>query len=274
MAKTPRLMPEHPRMFRAEVLHTRRISPSIQRVTVKGEDLHEFPWQGYDHWLRLFLRLPHQQRLRLRLPEFTGSRWWQPYLAIPEEERPHCANCTLADFRPEAAELDIDFVVHLSPAGELEGGAASWACAARPGDALALLDQGVLFDCPSDASQVLVVADEAGLPATTGILRSLPRETVGRVIQEVPTADDIRTLDAPDGVSVTWVVRDDPATVPGTGALRELLRHHRVEESGHGFVVGESALATQGRRHRHRAGLPKDRIFFSGFWRHETRQAA
>lgn len=272
MAKTPRLMPQHPRMFCAEVLRTQRMSPSIHRVTVTGADLHEFPWLGYDHWFRLFLRLPHQQRLRL--PEFTGSRWWQPYLAIPEEERPHCANYTVADFRPEAAEMDIDFVVHLSPGGETEGGAAIWACAARPGDPLALLDQGILFDCPSDASQVVVVADETGLPATTGILRSLPRETVGRVIQEVPTADDIRALDAPERVGVTWVVRDDPASVPGSGALRELLRHQRVDESGYGFVVGESTLATQGRRHLHRAGLPKERIFFSGFWRHEVRQAA
>ncbi|MGW1723508.1 siderophore-interacting protein [Streptomyces sp. NPDC002306] len=272
MAKIHRLMPQHPRMFRAEVVRTERVSPSLHRVTVTGPELSEFPWQGYDHWFRLFLRLPHQQRLRL--PEFTGSRWWQPYLAIPERERPHCANYTVADFRPEAAEMDIDFVVHRGPTGEVEGGAAVWACRARPGDALALLDQGLLFDCPPDASEVLVVADETGLPATTNILRSLPRDTVGRVIQEVPTAGDRRVVDAPPGVSVTWIVREDPTSVPGTAALGELLRHTRVDAAGYAFVVGESTLATEGRRHLHQAGLPKDRIFFSGFWKHEARQAA
>ncbi|MGW4881872.1 siderophore-interacting protein [Streptomyces sp. NPDC004262] len=267
MARKYRLMPEHPRMFHAEVARTERVSPSIQRVTVTGADLAEFTWRGYDHWFRLFLQLPHQRLLRL--PEFTGSKWWQPYLAIPEEERPHCANYTVADFRTETAEMDIDFVVHRGPTGEVEGAAAIWACDAGPGDPLAVLDQGLLFDCPAGASEVLVVADETGLPATTNIARSLPRDAVGRIIQEVPTTGDRRDLDAPDGVTVTWIVRGESTDVPGTAALAELRRHRPADASGYAFVVGESTLATEGRRHLHRAGLPKDRIFFSGFWRHE-----
>lgn len=272
MAKIHRLTPQNPRMFRAQVVRGERVSPSLHRLTVTGPDLAEFPWLGYDHWFRLFLQLPHQDRLRL--PEFTGTRWWQPYLAMPDEERPHCANYTVAGFRPEAAEMDIDFVVHRGPTGELEGRAAIWACAARPGDNLAMLDQGVLFDRPEDAAEVLVVAEETGLPATVGIVNSLPRDVVGRVIQEVPTAADIRDLDAPEGVKVTWVVRDDHAAVPGAAALAELLRHTAVHPSGYAFVVGESTLATEGRRHLHAAGLPKSRITFSGFWRHETSAAA
>ncbi len=268
MAKSRRLVPQNPRMFRARVLRSERVSPSLQRVTVGGERLGEFAWLGYDHWFRLFLRLPHQRRLRL--PEFTGSAWWQPYLAIPEEERPHCANYTVAGFRAQAAEMDIDFVVHHGPTGEIEGRAAIWACAARPGDALAVLDQGILFDCPPDASEVVVVADETGLPATAGILRSLPRETVGRVIQEVPTEGDRRPLGGPDGVAVSWIVREDRRSVPGAAALGALRRLTTADAAGYAFVVGESTLATEGRRHLHRLGLPKDRITFSGFWRHEA----
>ncbi|MFB8774606.1 siderophore-interacting protein [Streptomyces broussonetiae] len=272
MATTRPLMPHDPQLYRAEVVRSARVSPSMQRVTVTGPDLTRFPWLGYDHWFRLFLRLPHQSALRL--PEFEGTRWWQPYLAIPEDERPHCANYTVADFRSEAAEMDIDFVVHHGPAGEPEGGAAIWACRARPGDALAVLDQGLLFDRPSDASEVIVVADESGLPATTGILRSLPRDTVGRLIQEVPAAADRRPLDAPAGVTVTWVVRDTTSTVPGTAALAELRRHTTVDPAGYAYVVGESALAAEGRRHLNAAGLPKDRITFSGYWRHQSARAA
>ncbi|WP_181160657.1 siderophore-interacting protein [Streptomyces solincola] len=272
MAKIRRLTPQHPGMFRARVLRGERVTPSMHRLTVTGEDLARFPWQGYDHWFRLFLQLPHQRRLRL--PEFTGDRWWQPYLAIPEAERPHCANYSVAGFRPEAAEMDIDFVVHRGPTGEIEGRAAVWACRARPGDALAVLDQGVLFDCPPDASEVVIVADETGLPATAGILRSLPRDTVGRLIQEVPTAADRRPLDGPPGLAVTWVVRGDHRSVPGTDALGELLRLTTADRAGYAFVVGESTLATEGRRHLHRLGLPKDRITFSGFWKHEPMSRA
>ncbi|MFE9252235.1 siderophore-interacting protein [Streptomyces sp. NPDC007088] len=272
MPKNPRLTPTEPSLFRAEVLRSERVTPSMQRVTVTGADLGEFPWRGYDHWFRLFLRLPHQEEFVL--PELSGSRWWEPYLAIPEDVRPHCANYTVAGFRPEVAELDIDFVVHRGPTGEIDGAAAIWACAAEPGDPLALLDQGIVFDCPDDASEVLVVADESGLPATAGVLRSLPPDTVGRVIQEVPVAGDCRDLDAPRGVAVTWVVRGDAAAVPGAAALAELRRHQSVGESGYAFVVGESTLATEARRHLHRAGLAKNRITFSGYWKHEGAKAA
>uniref|UniRef100_A0A942T733 Siderophore-interacting protein n=1 Tax=Neobacillus citreus TaxID=2833578 RepID=A0A942T733_9BACI len=276
MAKTPRLLPENPRMFRARVLRSERYTPSMQRVTVTGDDLHEFGYLGFDHWFRLFLHLPHQPAFRL--PEFEGAGWWQPYLAMPDAERPHCANYTVAAYRllPDgSAEMDIDFVVHTDDAGELEGGAAIWACAARPGDQLAMLDQGLIFDLPEDASEVIVAAEETGLPAVVGIAASLPRDAVGHIVQEVPTRADVRELDAPDGVVVTWVVRDeqpDAHAVPGRAALDALCRIVPRDELGYAFVVGESGLATGGRRHLHRAGLPKSRITFSGFWKHEARK--
>ncbi|WP_420037141.1 siderophore-interacting protein [Streptomyces sp. cg28] len=266
MSKNPRLVPKHPGLFRGEVVRSVRFSPSIQRVTVTGDAFATFPWRGYDHWFRLFFKLPHQDSFEL--PHLSGAKWWEPYLALPEQVRPHCANYTVAGFRPESAELDIDFVVHCGPTGEAEGAAAIWACATTPGDPMALLDQGLLFDCPDDASEVLVVADESGLPAMGGVLRSLPRGTVGRVIQEIPAHGDRRELHAPDGIQVTWVVRDDAGAVPGAAALEELRRHEKVSDTGYAFVVGESTLATEGRRHLHRAGLPKDRITFSGFWKH------
>lgn len=270
MAKTPRLLPENPRLFRARVLRTHRVTPSMQRVTVTGDDLHEFPFLGFDHWFRLFTQRPDQDAFRM--PELDGRRWWPSFLAIPEDVRPHCANYTVAAFRPDVAELDIDFVVHCDRDGEPEGRAAIWACGARPGDELAMLDQGCIFDVPDDTSTVLVVAEETGLPGVVGIAASLPRDAVGRIIQEVPTIGDVRTLDAPAGVTVTWVVRDETEhDVPGRAALAELQRHVPADDRVYAFVVGESTLATEGRRHLHRAGVPKSRITFSGFWKHEAR---
>ncbi|MGN7191180.1 MULTISPECIES: siderophore-interacting protein [unclassified Curtobacterium] len=271
MAKTPRLLPENPALFRARVVRSVRHTPSIQRVTVTGADLHAFPFLGFDHWFRLFVPRPDQDGFRM--PDLDGRRWWPSFLAIPEAVRPHCANYTVAAFRPDAAELDVDFVVHCDRDGEPEGRAAIWASAARPGDELALLDQGCIFDCPPDTSEVVIAAEETGLPGVVGIAASLPRDTVGRIIQEVPTAGDVRELDAPAGVVVTWIVRDETEhDVPGHAALAELQRHVPSDDRGYAFVVGESRLATEGRRHLHRAGLPKDRITFSGFWKHDARQ--
>jgi NADPH-dependent ferric siderophore reductase len=311
--RRPPVKPADPRVHRLEVLRSERVSPSFQRVTVVGDDLHEFGDMGFDQWFRLFLPLPGSDSLRL--PRATTSLWYAQYLAIPEAERPHCANYTVREFRPAGsagsgadgmpgvggaaggsrAELDIDFVLHRGESGELEGGAAIWACAARPGDALGLLDQGVLFNAPDDATEIHLVADETGLPGTEGIVRSLHRASVGSVIQEVPTRADVRPLAAPDGVEVTWVVRDEldgrgldgravggravgddghgvalgaaGGAAPGEGALAALLSRSAADPRAYAYVVGESALATGGRRHLHAAGLPKNRITFSGYWK-------
>ena len=264
--KSADTVPTNPQLFRAEVLRSAPLSPNLHRVTITGDALADFGWRGFDHWFRLFLRLPHQDDFQL--PDISGTGWWKHYRLIPKARRPHCSNYTVGGFRAAEREMDIDFVVHRNKHGELEGGAAIWAAAAQPGERLALLDQGILFDPPADATEVLIVADESGLPAVTGILRSLPRDTVGRVLQEVPTALDRRDFDGPPGVTVTWIFRDDHTLVGGSKALQALLELPAVDPAGYAFVVGESTLATAGRRHLHRLGLPKDRITFSGFWKH------
>ncbi|WXF90542.1 siderophore-interacting protein [Curtobacterium flaccumfaciens pv. flaccumfaciens] len=123
-------------------------------------------------------------------PTWTARSGGRRSSASPRTSAPHCANYTVAAYRLLAdgtAELDIDFVVHLDHRGELEGRAAIWACAARPGEELAMLDQGCIFDVPAGTSEVVVAAEETGLPGVVGIAASLPRDTVGRIIQEVPT---------------------------------------------------------------------------------------
>lgn len=262
----PRLMPAEPRLFETRVLRTTRLSPSFQRITIGGADLVDFAWSGLDHWFRLFL--PPAPGAGLELPTVEGRTWWQPYLAIPEGRRPHCANYTVADMRRigDVAEMDIDVVLHWDAEGALCGGVAIWAATAEPGSPVGLLDQGPLFDPPADARRMHLVSDESGLPAVRGILRDLDADVVGTVTLEVPSPGDVERLVAPDGFDIRWLTRDAHA-VPGAAAL-EAARSIVPNPADFAFVVGESALATGARRALHRAGLPKDRIFFSGFWKH------
>ncbi|WFR68808.1 siderophore-interacting protein [Curtobacterium flaccumfaciens] len=138
----------------------------MQRVTVTGDDLREFRYLGFDHWFRLFVQRPDQERFWM--PDLDGKKWWPTFLAIPEDVRPHCANYTVAAFRTDSCEMDIDFVVHTDADGEPEGRAAIWACGTRPGDELALLDQGCIFDRPDDTTEVVIAAEETGLPGSSG----------------------------------------------------------------------------------------------------------
>lgn len=265
------ILPETVRIYRAEVQATTELSARFRRVTVSSEELSAFSYLGFDHWFRLFL--PHPDQIDWRLPTATSKLWYAQWLATPSRVRPHCANYTVADFRPAERELDIDVVLHRRPSGELEGRVAQWAASASPGDPVALLDEGLLFNPPPDTSAVVLAGEESALPALAGILRSLGPRTAGHAVFEVPTRADVRGLRHPAGLDVQWVVRAerDPATTPGVAALAALTtltERSRLDPARtYAFLVGESRLATEGRRRLVRQGLPKDRITFCGFWK-------
>jgi NADPH-dependent ferric siderophore reductase len=265
MARYPRLMPTEPRLFTASVARTEPVSPSFQRVTIAGPELGEFEWLGRDHWFRLFL--PPAPDVPLRLPSVRGRSWYRSYLLIPSAERPHCSNYTVADYRrtSDGGELDIDVVLHWHD-GELGGAVAKWAVGAAVGSPVGFLDQGVMFDPPEDARAYYLASDETGLPGLRGILRDLDADAVGAAFLEVPTADDAAEIEAPSGVEVRWLVRNGSHATPGQVALAAL-GEVAPRPDAYAFVVGESGLATGGRRALKKAGLPASRITFSGFWR-------
>ena len=259
-------MPADPQLYPARVLASERLSPSFQRVTVGGEGLAGFAWLGRDHWFRLFL--PPAPDADLLLPDVHGRTWWRAYQAIPEAVRPHCSNYTVAGFRsvPGGGELDIDVVLHRHD-GALGGAVARWAADAPPGSAVGLLDQGVLFDPPEDATEFHLACDETGLPGVRGILAGLDGNASGLAVIEVPTPGDVTDLAAPAGVDVRWLPREAAdGRTPGRLALAAL-QQATPRPDGYAYVVGESGLATGGRRALRRAGLPVSRITFSGFWK-------
>lgn len=272
--------PVHPAILRLEVLRTEPVGESFHRATVGGAALSGFTPQGFDQWFRLFV--PPTRDAALRLPTTASKLWYAQWLAMSAESRSHCSNYTVREFRGAGAtaELDIDFVVHQDAEGRPAGAAAIWAVGAREGDALGLLDQGLLFSPPQDSTSILLASDESGLPAVEGILRSLPADATGAVVIEVPRAADIRPLRELPGLQVDWVVRADSPfadTVPGTGALEAVREWADPAPTAYAFLIGESQLATGARRDLVSRGLPKSRATFCGFWKsdhHPARERA
>ncbi len=124
----------------------------------------------------------------------------------------------------------------------------------------------------ADHDWTLLAADESGMPAVLGVLASLPRDAQGVAIVEVPTAQDVQHPDAPAGVQVRWLVRQDAHAVPGRLTLAAVQDLDVPAGRPYAFVVGEAALATGARRHLVTArGLPKADVTFSGYWKHGAR---
>jgi len=267
-ATQTRLKPETSELLVLEVLATRRISPSFVRVTLGGRDIDRFRPMGFDQWFRLFI--PVAEDSLERLPQKLSTLAYLKFLTISKTSRPVLRNYTVRDFRddgPQGPELDVDLVLHGDDAHGTAGPASTWARTCAPGDVVAVLDEGISFAPDPALGHVVLVADETGLPAVAGILRSLPADTTGTVVVEIPTDDDRQDLDAPAGVDVRWVVRGGSGEQPGHAALEAARALAVPTEPFYGWVVGESALPVGLRRHWVAAGVPKENIVFCGYWK-------
>jgi NADPH-dependent ferric siderophore reductase len=249
-------------LIRTFVVKREQVSPHLVRVTFGGGDLEQFEFQGFDQWFRLAVPTHGAGDRFDNLPATFGIGGYLRYLTLPGETRPVIRNYTVRAYRSDPVELDVDFVVHGA-----DGVAGPWAAAAEPGAEIAFIDQGRGWRPPPSTSRVLLVADESGLPAAAGILRDLPRDAVGDAIIELFDLADRQDVEAPDGVTVHWVVREAGAR-PGAAALPALAALSFDPATTYGFAVGESAVATGARRLLvGERGVPKAHVTFCGYWR-------
>lgn len=256
-------------LYTATVARTEQVTPHMVRITFAGDDISRLPARGFDQWFRLFLPREDGPTNFDAVPEQFGIGGYIKYLTSKSGTRPQVRSYTLREHRPEAGELDVDFVAH----GE-NGIAGPWAQRAQAGEQVALIDQGRGFDPLDDATDFLLVGDESALPAIAGILRDLPRTATGVAIIEIPSTADKQPLQAPLGFDIRWMPRADAHTNhdshdrPGTLALAALQAYVPTSPlTAQAYIAGEQSLAAEGRRYLVAAGVPKDRIVFTGYWK-------
>ncbi|WP_326668139.1 siderophore-interacting protein [Streptomyces canus] len=256
------------RFFSLQVVRTRRLGPSLVRVSFTGEDLQHFFSDGRDQSLSLFL--PAEGRTEPGVPVELGDGWWQAWRELPDDVRAVMRSYTLRSLRRNPDEIDIDFVLH-EPAGP----ASAWAARACAGDKVQLLgpavadNRAIRFRPPEDTDLVLLWGDETALPAVSAILEALPAGQRARVWLEVRDTGDIQDLATEADAEITWLVAEETgaACSPMTlGALRDA----RLPDAERPYVwiAGESGCVKELRRHFVRErGIDRRRVTFVGYWR-------
>ncbi|MEU5215842.1 siderophore-interacting protein [Streptomyces sp. NPDC020807] len=252
--------------FSLQVDRTRRLGPSLVRVTFVGEDLKRFAAGGRDQSLSLFL--PHPGQDAPVLPPLDDPDMYAilgAWRAMPHDERAVMRSYTVREQRTDPNEVDIDFAIH-----EDGGPACRWAGRAKAGDRVVVLgpavaaNTGVRFQLPEDADSVLIWADETALPAASAILEWLPAETRARVFLEVPFSGDRMELRTEADATVTWLVREEGAP-SAVDAVREV---ELPGEAPYVWIAGESGAVKALRRHFVRdRELDRRRVTFVGYWR-------
>lgn len=272
MAQASRLVkPETQGLVHLTVLRTERLSPHWMRVTLGGGEISQFRHMGYDQWFRIFLPLGGDEGLD-RLPAKANKMFgYLRYLRIPDGVRPVMRNYSVRAYRPATesagAEIDVDFVLHGSAADGTAGPASRWAETCEPGESVVIIDEGLAFNPARGVDRVVLVADETGLPAIASICATLPADSSGVAIIEVPSADDALEFPHPAGITVRWIVREH-GIKPGSLALQALTEAALPDAPFHAYIVGEQALPTEARRHLvGERGASKDLVSFCGYWR-------
>lgn len=263
------------RFFSLQVVRTRRLGPSLVRVTFGGPDLHAFHSDGRDQSLSLFL--PHPGQPEPVVPLELGDGWWQGWRELPDDVRAVMRSYTLRALRREPDEIDIDFALHgIEPGATVQAGPASrWAARAAAGDRVLLLgpaiadNRAIRFRPPEDTDLVVVWGDETAVPAASAIVEALPAGTRARVWLEVPHAGDIQDLVTEADAEITWLVRDERGTEGSSMAL-DTLRAAQLPpaERPYAWIAGESGCVKELRRHFVRdRGIDRRRVTFVGYWR-------
>lgn len=288
------------RVFSVRVAAVTSLTPSFVRVTLTGDELGAFSSVGLDQRIKVVLPIPGHGFTDL--PD--GQDWYAAWRDLPDATRNPIRTYTVRSFRPDAHELDIDFVAH----GDT-GPASRWVSSCVVGDELRIvgpavptspaeLPTGAAEFAPGAANRILLAGDETAAPAICAILEALDVATVGHVFIEVPTDADRLPVAAPAGVEVRWIARNGAShgvrmtdhvhawastAVAGTacGTTAELtdvdvdqqvlwdVPAASAQESVYAWIAGEAACIKELRRHLVRGvGLDRRQVAFMGYWRH------
>ncbi|MBF6048660.1 siderophore-interacting protein [Streptomyces sp. NRRL B-1677] len=246
---------KQPKLNRAHVLRTERLTPHMVRVVLGGEGLADFAaGEHTDHYVKLFFPVPG-----VTYPESFDMQVIRQDL--PPEHWPKTRTYTVRSFDRAARELAIDFVVH----GD-EGLAGPWAASVQPGAEVLFRGPGGAYSPDPAAGWHLLAGDESALPAIAASLERIPAGARVHAFVEVAGPEEEQKLELAEGVEVTWLHR---GAAPVGEALVAAVRGLDFPAGDvQAFVHGEAGFVKELRRYlRVEREVPRERLSVSGYWR-------
>lgn len=246
-----------------EVVRSTRLTPTMVRVTLGGDEVRGLTPAGPDQRVKVFL--PADGLVWPGDPPTDAVPWALPRGSV----RPRHRTYTARHLDPAAGTLDLDVALH-------DGGVGSaWAEQATPGQRVSFIGPAGRWALRPDTRHLVLVADETGLPAVAAIVAALPPTVTARALVEVPGRASRQPLPSPAPVEVTWFPADEaPPDEPDrvAAAVGELgLRPGGVQ------VWGGAEQATV-RAVRHHLlvdrGFTRDDVHLVAYWRRGVAEEA
>lgn len=223
----------------------------MRRITLSGPELEGFATDLPASYLKLIFPEPGQTEPTRPLPDGPRAVSMRTYTPLA--------------VRPEALEVDVDFVLHG------EGPASTWAAQARVGQVLYLMGPGPGYALDLSASQHLLIADASALPAMETILAALPASAQVQLLMEVVHAAEQRPLHSAAQLDVKWLARGEDhraAGLPLENALRGL---PTIGLETKIYLACEAAAMRRIRQLlTDKLGVARSQIVGRGYWKLDT----
>lgn len=260
------------RTYITEVVRVEQVTPIFTQITFGGEGLASFAPGGDDQFF--YVMTPPVGRTELTV-DASFSR--EDFGRFTDEDRPVGAYYTLRRWRPEAAEIDMLFVLHgIGDDSHAQPGlTAQWAATAQPGDPAALWGPRTIYEPPADTDWLLLVGDETGLPAICVILENLPEGTPAHVFVEIgDEADRLPLPERPD-IHIIWLARGD-APAGTTTLLEDAVRALDLPR-GNVYAWGGAearSMRAVNKYLRRERGVERMRVRMTGYWHHTSQSVS
>ncbi|WP_027854189.1 siderophore-interacting protein [Marinobacterium litorale] len=220
-----------------EVIQSSRITPNMQRITLGGSAMAEFPSDQQSAYIKL-------------------------YFPKGEAEKPDVRTYTIRHQRD--GEIDVDFNLHDDGSS---GPASLWARNTRPGDRILVGGPGPKKMINQEADWFLLVGDMTALPAISVNLAQLPEHAMGHAVIDVMDPADIQTLERPLGIQLHWLV--NPSPDPKGERLVEHVRMLALPDGTPSvWAACEFSSMKQLRQHlREALKVPREQLYISSYWK-------
>lgn len=238
-------------LVRARVASAVELTPRMRRITLTGDGLGAFGGDRPADAVKLVLP-PGGRGLP---PE---ASWDAGGLHVGDDAE--LRTYTVRRLHRESRRLEIDAVVHG------HGPGSTWAAHAAPGDPVTFIGPRRDYPAADEPDLLLIVGDEATIPAAAGIVESLRPGQCAQVFLEVADSADEQVFDTLGDVTVSWLHRAGEVSV-----LADAVRAFRLPPGRtRAWVAAETASALAVRRHlRTELGLPREDVSAFGYWQRD-----
>lgn len=213
------------------VCSTERISPSFQRVALRGTCL-----SAYDT-----VRPADGFKIELGTPEESAIRGF-----------------TVRRFDHEDLTLHLDVHVHANSPS------ATWAQGPDPDRPLRFLGFRRDFAIGDGIDQHVLVADASAIPAVATILEAIPRDHRVVVLAEAPTPEDLDLLAVGPHVELRPII--GASSVGTDSPLATAARDLPTRPDAQYWVSAESSTVRAIRRHLLDHGVPRGQLHATAYW--------